>query len=92
MVSDIRVAFTPNLARHIDVSDLSVNGSTVREVLDAAFEERPAARGYVLDDQNRIRKHVVIFVDGQPVADRNDLSDKVTAGAEVFVMQALSGG
>lgn len=86
------VQFTPNLARHIDTSELTAVGSTVREVLDNAFAQRPSARGYVLDDQDRLRKHVVIFVDGQLVADRDQLTDATPAHAEVFIMQALSGG
>jgi sulfur carrier protein ThiS len=49
-------------------------------------------RGYILDDQNRLRRHVVVFVNGEPVHDREQLSDAVQPSSEVFVMQALSGG
>lgn len=87
-----RVSFTPNLARHIDTTDIDADGSTVREILENAFCERPEARGYVLDDQARLRKHVVVFVNGTAVADRDQLSDVVPVNGEVFVMQALSGG
>ena len=86
------VQFTPNLARHVEVSEITAVGATAREVLNNAFAQRPAARGYVLDDQDRVRKHVVVFVDGQPIADREHLSDAVRSDSEVFVMQALSGG
>jgi len=34
----------------------------------------------------------VIYVDGRPVRDRTALGDAVGAGAEIHVMQALSGG
>ena len=30
-----------------------MNGTTVREVLDAYFERHPHARSYILDDQGR---------------------------------------
>ena len=46
----------------------------------------------VLDEQGILRKHVVVFVNGEQVVDRVDLSDPVPEGAEVRVMQALSGG
>jgi sulfur carrier protein ThiS len=49
-------------------------------------------RGYIFDDQNRLRRHVVVFVNGEPVQDREQLSDVVQESTEVFVMQALSGG
>jgi hypothetical protein len=87
-----RVTFTPNLQRHIACPPLEVAGATVREVLEAAFAGNAAARGYVLDDQAALRRHMAIFVDGVPIRDRVGLSDHVPAGGEVYVMQALSGG
>ena len=87
-----RVAFTENLKRHIECPEMSVDGTTVREALDNVFAEHQKLRGYVLDDQNALRQHMVIFVDGKPVKDRRELSDAVASTAEIFVMQALSGG
>jgi len=46
----------------------------------------------VLDEQGHLRKHVVIFVDGQRVRDRERLDDTVRESSEVYVMQALTGG
>lgn len=88
----VRVRFTSNLARHIDTPDAEVAATTVREALDAVFERHPMLRGYVLDDQGVLRKHVAVFVGGEQVADRTGLLDGVRDGDEVFVMQALSGG
>jgi hypothetical protein len=34
----------------------------------------------------------MIFVDGERVGDRRQLSDRVGADSEVYVVQALSGG
>ena len=64
----------------------------MREVLDAVFAGNPRARGYVLDEQQELRKHMAIFVDGRMILDRAGLSDAVGPGSEVYVMQALSGG
>jgi sulfur-carrier protein len=50
------------------------------------------ARSYVLDDQSELRKHMNVFVDGNRVRDRVHLSDPVPADAEVYIIQALSGG
>ena len=87
-----RVAFTPNLERHIAVPAVEVTGSTVREVLNAVFEGNPRLRSYVLDDQDRLRKHVAVFINGTMIADRRTLGDAVAGDDELFVMQALSGG
>ncbi len=87
-----QVVFTANLRRHVPTPKVEAAGGTVREVLDAVFERHPALRGYVLDDQRRLRKHVSVFIAGAQVADREGLTDPVPAEAEIWVMQALSGG
>jgi len=86
------VSFTQNLKRHLSAPSREVPGATVREALDGVFSENPRLRGYVLDDQGRLRRHVMIFVDGQMIEDRSRLSDAVEPQSELLVMQALSGG
>ena len=87
-----RVVFTPNLRRHLDCPEATVVGSTVREALDAVFDGNDQLRGYVLDELGRLRKHMVIFIDGATIKDRGNLSDAVKNDSEIYVMQALSGG
>ena len=87
-----RVTFTGNLQRHLESPPAEVAGSTVREALEAVFARNPRLRGYLLDDQGALRRHVVVFVGGEPVIDRERLSDKVSKDAEISVLQALSGG
>jgi len=87
-----RVAFTSHLVHHVACPQESVPGATVREALEAYFLRHPRVRGYVLDEQAGLRRHVVIFVDGEQAHDRKGLSDKVGDAAEIYVMQALSGG
>jgi molybdopterin synthase sulfur carrier subunit len=64
----------------------------VRDVLEKVFADNPRARGYVLDDQSALRKHIAVFVDGAMIRDRARLSDPVDAASAVYVFQALSGG
>ena len=87
-----RVVFTSNLKRHVDCPDAQVDGATVRQALDAVFAAHDQLRGYVVDEQQRLRTHMVVFVDGRPIKDRETLSDPVEPTSEVYVMQALSGG
>jgi len=87
-----RVSFTSALQRFLAVPPMRVEGATVGEALDAVFAERPALRGYVLDDQGAVRRHVAVYVGGDPVRDRTRLSDPVAADAEIYVLQALTGG
>ena len=86
------VSFTQNLQRHLSAPPARVGGGTVRETLDAVFRKNPELRGYVVDDQGRLRTHIVVFVNGEMIEDRVGLTDPVDPGAELYVMQALSGG
>jgi molybdopterin synthase sulfur carrier subunit len=87
-----RIVFTPNIQRHVSCPQAEAAGGTVREVLDNVFADNPEARGYVLDDQSGLRKHMTIFVDGQMIRDRGRLTDAVGEASTVYVFQALSGG
>ena len=87
-----KVVFTRNIQRHVACPPGEAQGSTVRECLDAIFESNPAARGYVLDEHGKLRKHMAVYVNGEMVRDRTALSDAVTDACEIYVMQALSGG
>jgi molybdopterin converting factor small subunit len=87
-----RILFTSALQRFLAAPAAEADGATVRAVLDIVFAANPVLRGYVLDDQGALRRHVNIFVNATAVADRTGLSDPVAAEDEVFVFQALSGG
>jgi hypothetical protein len=69
-----------------------IPGATLREVLEGYFKDNERARGYVLDDQGALRKHMAIFIDGRQVRDRAALSDPVANDAVVDLIQSLSGG
>jgi sulfur carrier protein ThiS len=86
------VMFTYALHRHLAAPSAQVSGATVGDALAAVFAGRPALRGYVLDDQGALRRHVVVYVNGQPVGDRVRLTDQVGPNDEIYVFQALSGG
>ncbi len=86
------LSFTPNLFRHVVAPATRVEGATVREVLEGYFQANPQVRGYVLDDQGALRKHVAIFLNQELIHDRTELSDPVREGDDIFVVQALSGG
>lgn len=86
------VAFTHTLQRHVACPTVEVQGATVREALDAVWVVNPRARGYVLDEQGELRKHMAVFLDGRMIRDRAGLSDAVRPDSKLYVMQALSGG
>ena len=87
-----RIVFTSHLQRQIDCPPRDVGGTTLHEALEEVFADNPKLRSYILDDQQGVRQHVMIFLDNEPISDRIHLSDPVSDTSEIYVMQALSGG
>ena len=87
-----RVSFTSALQRFLSAPSAEVEGATVGAALAVVFASRPALRGYVLDDQGALRRHVAVYVNGETIFDRIHLSDPVGPHDEIYVLQALSGG
>jgi molybdopterin synthase sulfur carrier subunit len=87
-----RVVFTSALRRFLRVPDTRIAGATVGDALAGVFDANHALRGYVLDDQGALRRHVAVYVNGEPVRDRTGLSDPLACDDEIYVFQALTGG
>ncbi len=86
------VEFAPALTRHVPCPPQTVDGATLRAVLNAAFLAAPAMQNYVLDEQGAVRRHVAVFVNAQMIASRSDLEIPLQALDKVMVIQALTGG
>lgn len=84
--------FAASIQRHIPLPERDIAAGTVDEALAAVFADEPRLRGYILDDQGGLRRHLAVYVDGRPVRDRRRLSDAVGAESRIYVVQALSGG
>lgn len=84
--------FTSWLREVVPDGPLRADGATVGAALGAVFSERPHLRGYVVDEQGRLRKHVCIFADGKRLAHQAALSHAIKPDSRLYVMQALSGG
>ena len=88
-----KVVLTTNLRKYTGgVTETDAQGGTVRELLDDLDQRLPGLRGYVVNEAGALRRHVNVFVDGEPVADRAALSDTLAPDSTVHILQALSGG
>lgn len=65
------------------------NGATLGAVLADLDRLHPGIRFRMIDEQDRVRRHIRIFVNGGQV---HDLSQALAASDEVIIAQALSGG
>jgi len=90
-----RVRFTPHLRQWASGAGtdaaVEAGGATVAATLDDVFTRFPAMRGYILDDQGRLRPHIAVFVDGVHLR-RDILAHPVRPDSDIYILQALSGG
>jgi molybdopterin synthase sulfur carrier subunit len=77
---------------HLQGKALSVEATTVAEVVREIERLAPGFAFYVCDERGRLRTHVNIFIEQERVRDRARLSDPVQPTSRVFILQALSGG
>jgi molybdopterin synthase sulfur carrier subunit len=66
----------------------SVDAPTVGELLLALERANPAMKGWVLDERGVLRRHIIVFVNGEPAGQ----DSAVGADDRVDVLPALSGG
>jgi molybdopterin synthase sulfur carrier subunit len=86
------VEFAPALTRHVACPPQRVGAATLRAALHESFRAAPAMRGYVLDEQGAVRKHVAVFVNARMIPSRTDLDTPLAHDDKVMVIQALTGG
>ncbi|UVE19121.1 MoaD/ThiS family protein [Pseudomonas sp. LS44] len=87
-----QLVFAPAIQRHVAIPDCEVMAPTVAAALEQVFGDKPQLRGYLLDDQGQLRRHIAVFVDGLAIRDRVHLSDSIDTETDIYVVQALSGG
>jgi molybdopterin converting factor small subunit len=66
----------------------SLAGDTVGALLRELERSQPALAGWVLDERGRVRRHINVFVNGEP----GGCDTPVGEGDRVDVLPAISGG
>jgi molybdopterin synthase sulfur carrier subunit len=77
------VSMFPLAERRIELS-----AKTVDELIDALDSRWPGMRDCLCDSTPAIRRHINVFVEGK----RATLATPLAAGADVFILTAISGG
>jgi molybdopterin converting factor small subunit len=71
-----------------DQSEHPIDGATVVELLRELERTQPALGGWILDERGHIRRHINVFVNGEPGGE-----DTPTATEDrIEVLPAISGG
>lgn len=69
--------------------EVSADGGTLAELVADLDRRYPGIRFRMIDEQDAIRRHIRIFVNGDEV---RTLETPLDPADEVFIVQALSGG
>ena len=67
---------------------IDVGGATAAAAIQALQAAYPALRGWIVDEQGALRRHVKLFLRGEAIA----LDAPLAPGDEVHVVAAISGG
>lgn len=68
---------------------VEADGATLAALLADLDRQYPGIRFRMIDEQDRIRRHMRVFVNGDQVF---ELSRELRASDEVVIVQALTGG
>jgi sulfur-carrier protein len=74
------------------VSEVSVEGSTLSEVLDSLDSSYPGIKSRVLDDSGELRRFVNVYVDNDDVRFAEGLRTKIKDGGQISIIPAVAGG
>jgi molybdopterin converting factor small subunit len=85
----MKVLIPSALRSYTERSEAEASGATLAAVLTDLDRRYPGIRFRMIDEQDRIRRHIRVFVNGEQV---HDLSHPLHATDEVVIVQALSGG
>ncbi|MBE0614204.1 MAG: MoaD/ThiS family protein [Burkholderiales bacterium] len=85
----MKVLIPGGLRSYTERSSVEVQGATLGAALAELDRLYPGIRFRIIDEQDRIRRHIRIFVNG---AQARDLALSLRQSDEVVIVQALSGG
>ena len=70
-------------------AEVEARGGTLADVLADLDRQFPGFRFRVIDEQDRVRRHIILFVGGER---QDDLAAAMRPGADLQIVGALSGG
>ena len=85
----MKVLIPGALRSYTERGETEASGATLAALLVDLERQYPGIRFRMIDEQDRIRRHIRIFVNGEQA---RDLAQPLRANDEVIIVQALSGG
>ena len=85
----MKVLIPSALLSYTERSQTEASGATLAALLTDLERQYTGIRFRIIDEQDRIRRHIRIFVNGEQA---RNLSQPLSSADEVVIVQALSGG
>ena len=85
----MRVLIPSALRSYTESAVAEAHGATLADVLADLDRQYNGIRFRMIDEQDRVRRHIRIFVNGEQT---HELGRALAAHDEVVIVQALSGG
>ena len=85
----MKVLIPSSLLSYTGKQEVEAGGATLTELLADLDRQYPGLRFRVIDEQDRMRRHMRFFVNGEQVF---DLAQPLRPTDAVYLVQALSGG
>ena len=73
-------------------SQVSAEGATLAEVIDALDTAHPGIKGRVLDDEGQIRRFVNVYLNDDDVRFAEGLATATPDGTSISIIPAVAGG
>ena len=74
------------------VSEASVEGATVSEVLDGLFAQFGELRERISDEHGTLRRFVNVYLAGEDIRFLDGVATSVPDGSELTILPAVAGG
>jgi len=75
-----------------DEDTVEVEAGTVKEIIARLDDRYPGFRSRLCEEDERLRRFINIYVDGEDVRFLDNLSTRVGDGAELSIVLAIAGG
>ena len=85
----MKVLIPSALRSYTESAHAEASGATLAAAVADLDRQYPGIRFRMIDEQNRIRRHIRFFVNGEQV---RELAQALGASDELIIVQALSGG
>lgn len=66
--------------------------ATLAEALSALWKLHPGLRDRIVTEQGQVREHVNIFIGDEDVRYTGGLASRISAGSDISIVPAISGG